>query len=465
MNAARTQAAKGWEKAKLADLLTVIRGVTYKKEQSAKEPRKGLIPVLRANNIQNGLVFEDLVYVPEDCVSDAQMLRKGDIVIAASSGSRHIVGKAAQLKTDWRGSFGAFCFGLRPKLGIHTDYLSWFLQTSEYRNQVSELSAGVNINNLRARHIEELQMRVAPLPEQRRIVGEIEKQFSRLEEGVGALKRVQANLKRYRASVLKAACEGKLAPTEAELAQSNRKRYESAIELIARTKTPPRPNRWNSRSKDVIIGHASLAVGNPRTQLPEGWAWTALVEIAKMESGHTPSRIHPEWWDGDVAWIGIVDARENDGRTIHETIQHTNAKGIENSASRLLPAGTVCISRTASVGYVVVMGREMATSQDFVNWVPTTSVMPDWLRIIFSADREALRRFGKGSVHKTIYFPEWLSVHIALPPLAEQKRIVEEVERRLSVVEEMEATVAANLQRATRLRQSILQKAFEGELI
>ncbi|MGI8602971.1 MAG: hypothetical protein ACR2OZ_08210 [Verrucomicrobiales bacterium] len=135
---------------------------------------------------------------------------------------------------------------------------------------------------------------------------------------MASLKRVQAALKRYRASVLKAACEGRLVPTEAELARRESRPYEPASELIARTPTPPRPNRWNSRSKDVIPGHPALAVGNPQTKLPEGWVWSALVEIAKMESGHTPSRTHPEWWDGDVAWIGIADAREYDGRTIHK---------------------------------------------------------------------------------------------------------------------------------------------------
>jgi type I restriction enzyme S subunit len=110
------------------------------------------------------------------------------------------------------------------------------------------------------------------------------------------------------------------------------------------------------------------------------------------------------------------------------------------------------------------MGREMATSQDFVNWIPTPAVTSDWLRIIFSADREALRRFGKGSVHKTIYFPEWLSVHVAVPPLAEQTRIVAEVERRLSVADEVATALAADLQRATRLRQAVLRKAFAGAL-
>jgi type I restriction enzyme S subunit len=111
------------------------------------------------------------------------------------------------------------------------------------------------------------------------------------------------------------------------------------------------------------------------------------------------------------------------------------------------------------------MGAEMATSQDFVNWIPTEAVTSEWLRVIFSADVEALRKFGKGTVHKTIYFPEWLSVHIALPPLAEQHQIVAEVERRLSIVAGAEAQVDANLRRADRLRQSILKQAFSGQLV
>ena len=300
---------------------------------------------------------------------------------------------------------------------------------------------------------------LAPLDQQKRIVAEIEKQFSRLDEAVANLKRVKANLKRYKAAV-----EGRLVETEADLARREGRSYESADTLIARTEVPPRPNRYATRSKDVIHGHAALAVGNPGSELPSGWAWTPLVEVARMESGHTPSRGHPEWWDGEIPWIGIADARESHGKVINKTIQHTNEDGLANSAARLLPAGTVCVSRTASVGYVVVMGRPMATSQDFVNWVPTKAVSSDWLRIVFLADRDALIRFGKGSVHKTIYFPEWLSVHIGLPPHAEQDRVVAEVDRRLSLLRETEAQVDVNLQRAERLRQSTLASAFSGTL-
>jgi type I restriction enzyme S subunit len=111
------------------------------------------------------------------------------------------------------------------------------------------------------------------------------------------------------------------------------------------------------------------------------------------------------------------------------------------------------------------MAKPMATSQDFVNWVPTSAVISDWLRVVFTADRDALIRFGKGSVHKTIYFPEWLSASIALPPLAEQVRIVAEVDRHLSIIREVEADVESNLQRAQALRQATLANVFLAGIV
>ncbi|MCB9700234.1 MAG: restriction endonuclease subunit S [Alphaproteobacteria bacterium] len=296
-------------------------------------------------------------------------------------------------------------------------------------------------------------------------VSAIETHYSRLDAAVASLTRAKANVKRARASVLKAAVEGRLVPTEAALARAEGRDYEPAAVRVARVEQPPRPNRYKTRSTDVVPGHAALSVGDTQAALPEGWTRAPMVEVARMESGHTPSRSHPEWWDGDVPWIGIADAREHHGGVIHDTEQHTNADGLANSAARLLPAGTVCISRTASVGYVVVMGRPMATSQDFVDWICTDALDPHWVRVVFLADRDALLRFGKGSVHKTIYFPELLSLHIAIPPLAEQHRIVAEVDRRLSVLDALDATLDANLARCDRLRQAVLKHAFEGRLV
>ncbi|PTQ72752.1 restriction endonuclease subunit S [Celeribacter persicus] len=197
----------------------------------------------------------------------------------------------------------------------------------------------------------------------------------------------------------------------------------------------------------VIEGQYVLGVGDPGTPTPEGWRWTALSDVARLESGHTPSRRKPEYWGGEIPWIGIKDATGNHGRTIYETAQYTNDLGIANSAARVLPANTVCLSRTASVGYVVVMGRPMSTSQDFANWVCTENLDYRFLKFALLAERDSFARFSYGSTHQTIYYPELKAFHICLPPIAEQKRIADilqmlddkiELNRRMSAtLEEM----------------------------
>jgi type I restriction enzyme S subunit len=175
----------------------------------------------------------------------------------------------------------------------------------------------------------------------------------------------------------------------------------------------------------VIPGDICLAVGLPKRPAPLGWSWRPLSSIARLESGHTPSRKHPEYWGGDIPWIGIRDATGNHGRVIYETSEYTNALGIANSSARLLAKDTVCLSRTASVGYVVMMGRPMATSQDFVNWVCSDELNPHFLKYALLSETRALRMFAVGSVHPTIYFPEVKAFHLCTPSRSEQDRIVD----------------------------------------
>src|SRR4051812_21405850 len=99
---------------------------------------------------------------------------------------------------------------------------------------------------------------------------------------------------------------------------------------------------------NTIAGRCALSFNDANMPTPSGWAWAPLSDIARLESGHTPSRNHPEYWNGDIAWIGIKDAREHHGRVISDTSQHVTQAGIDNSAARVLPANTVCLSRTAS---------------------------------------------------------------------------------------------------------------------
>jgi type I restriction enzyme S subunit len=204
----------------------------------------------------------------------------------------------------------------------------------------------------------------------------------------------------------------------------------------------------------------ALAVGMPSTPAPHGWRWSPLTALARLESGHTPSRNHPEYWDGDIPWIGIQDAKAHHGGPIEDTQQKTNELGITHSSARMLPKNTVCLSRTASVGYVVVTGRPMATSQDFVNWVCSKQLDHDFLKYLFITEGEDLLRFSSGSVHPTIYFPEVKAFHICYPPPVEQRRIVGILDEAIASIATAKANAEQNLQNARALFESHLQSVF-----
>jgi type I restriction enzyme, S subunit len=204
----------------------------------------------------------------------------------------------------------------------------------------------------------------------------------------------------------------------------------------------------------------ALAVGMPTIAPPAEWRWSPLATIARLESGHTPSRKHPEYWGGSIPWISIQDARESHGRRIDSTFEHTNDVGIANSSARILPKNTVCLSRTASVGYVVVMGRPMATSQDFVNWVCTDQLNPDFLKYVFIAEGKDLLRFASGSVHQTIYFPAAKAFHICHPSAAEQSRIVAILDEAFEGIATAKVNAEKNLQNARAIFESHLDAVF-----
>jgi type I restriction enzyme, S subunit len=194
---------------------------------------------------------------------------------------------------------------------------------------------------------------------------------------------------------------------------------------------------------------------------PAGWRWEKLAPaLARLESGHTPSRLRPDWWGGDVSWVSLTEIRAFDGRWTEETQLRTNEAGIANSAARVLPRGTVCFSRTASVGFVTIMAKPMATSQDFANWVCGDELDPEFLMHALIRARRELRALATGATHKTIYMPTLESFHLCLPPRPEQERIVKRLKAQLAAVEEARIAAQAQLEEIERLPARLLAQAF-----
>ncbi|MFJ4169970.1 restriction endonuclease subunit S [Paenarthrobacter sp. NPDC089714] len=160
----------------LGDVSTQVRGVSYDKSLVQKRPEAGYLALLRGGNIgEHGLKWDDLQYVPENIVRDEQRLRPGDVVIATSSGSINVVGKAAQFGSHSPTTFGAFCRVVRPNHFVDQRYFGHYFKTSAYRAQVSSLAEGANINNLRNEHLSKLSLKLPSLDEQRRIASILDK--------------------------------------------------------------------------------------------------------------------------------------------------------------------------------------------------------------------------------------------------------------------------------------------------
>lgn len=453
----------GWAEAALGDLTELVRGVTYNKDDARSVPTRGLVPVARATNIQAGQLDRNaLVFVPTDCVALRQYLQAGDIVVATSSGSRTVVGKAAAAGPEHADmSFGAFCGVIRPHDADTGAWIRRLFETKEYRDFVENVAIGTNINNLRSRDLETYPTRLPPLAEQRRIVAKLDALTARLDRARVEAKRVQKGHEPFQRSLLRSAVIGSL--TEAW--RGSNPNIETAEHLLARVPAPQQGRGGRDATHKVVPGAAGLSLNDPGAPLPIGWAWVSLLRVAKQESGHTPSRSKPTYWDGGVPWIGIRDAGAHHGRAIHQTMQTISDEGLANSSARLLPAGTVCLSRTASVGYVTVMGRTMATSQDFATWTCTEALLPEYLMYALMAEGDDIRRFGMGSTHTTIYFPELRALHVALPPIEEQREIVRRVRSALARADRLEAEAKRALALIDRLETAILAKAFRGELV
>ena len=159
---------------RLGDVIEQIRGVSYVPSDLSTKLSEQHIVLLRANNIQNEINFDDVQYVSRSKVSIKQHIKKGDILICASSGSKKLVGKAAQSHIDYDACFGAFCKVIRPN-NIDYSYLGNYFKSEKYREEISRRARGANINNLKNEDIDTLIIPLPTLGKQQEIAGILNK--------------------------------------------------------------------------------------------------------------------------------------------------------------------------------------------------------------------------------------------------------------------------------------------------
>lgn len=307
---------------------------------------------------------------------------------------------------EWRGQKAALnqrVCRIDIKNDQHYDRRLLLYALPAYLDAIEARTSSVTVKHLSSKTIADIPLPLPPVAEQHRIVEAIEEQFSRLDAGVASLRRAQRNLGRLRAAILFAAFDG---PCEV-----------------------------------VTLG-----------------------EVAEWGSGGTPRAGRAEFYDGDIPWAVSGDLPDG---PLSETTRKITAAGLAASSAKWVPTGAVLVAMYgATIGKLGVTRQPMTTNQAIAFAVPKSDrLVTPYLFWFLRSARRTLVAAGKGAAQPNISQTILRAFPIPLPSIDEQKRVVDEIDRRLSILDSMEATVTAGLARAERLRQSILREAFAGRLV
>ena len=308
-------------------------------------------------------------------------------------------------------------------------YLFYYLLAPDVRALLTARMKGTTGRlRLGAEALADLEIPLPPLAEQRRIVAKLERLFTQLDAAVDNLKKAQAQLHRYRRSILKAAFEG-------NLTREWRGGYSGELEPM---------------SVSEVSDMDSLP------ELPDGWVWTTLEEISEIILGQSPSSTT---YNTDGDGLPFYQGKLEFGKLYPTPRKWCTAP------KKISEKGDVFISIRAPVGPTNLCPEKSAVGRGLAAIRGLNGIQPFFILYLMRRFENEIASRGTGTTFKAITGNQLKTFKIPLPPLAEQEQIVSELERHLSVADEIEATIGAELIRSERLRQSILKQAFSGKLV
>ena len=407
------------------------------------------IPHVRPMNInrQGNLDLSVVKYVSPD--KDKKRLRAGDVLFN-NTNSPELIGKTTVINKDIDWAFSnhmtriVFPQEVSPKFVAYQLHFLWSMGYFLHKCVKHVNQASISSKTLG----DSVPLILAPFNEQKLIVSEIEKQFSRLDEAVAALKRVRASLKRYKASVLKAAVEGKL--TE----------------------------EWRKRSGEVAApffetnklrkGGETPPLQKQGADLPEGWRCAKLVEVAEINP-----KLSKNISDNvEVSFLPMKAVQEETGMIDlsitkkFEEVKRGYTSFINNDI--IFAKITPCMEN-GKIAIVENLRNSLgfgSTEFHVIRLHEPKSIKYLFYFLLQRDIRKQAQRSMTGTAGQLRVPAKFMQeIAVSLPPIPEQQKIVEEIESRLSVAEEIKATIDINLKRAERLRQAILKQAFSGRLV
>lgn len=199
--------------------------------------------------------------------------------------------------------------------------------------------------------------------------------------------------------------------------------------------------------------------------IPESWEWVRLNDISSITSGGTPARTNSSFWNGNIPWVKIGDIRN---KYISTTEEKISEQGLNSSSAKIFPKGTILYTIFATIGTVGILNIDAATNQAVAGVTFFGEYSRDYMYYVLIGLKDILVSKGKGMAQMNINLTILKNTPIPIPPLAEQKRIVEKIEELMPLIEEYgkaeEQLNKLNAEFPDKLRKSILQQAVQGKL-
>jgi type I restriction enzyme, S subunit len=339
------------------------------------------------------------------------------------------IGRTVVVRDDRDFAVASSLIIIRPRSSsLDSNFLHRLCQSNSVASQVESFVKGAGLPRLSIQNLLKVIGCFPPLPEQRQIAAFLDRECGKLDALQAKQERLIELLKEKRQTLISHAVTRGLDPAA--------KLKPSGIEWLGDV-----PGPW--------------CVGN-------------LKYFAAMKTGHTPSRSNLAYWqDCHIPWFTLADVWQlRSGKQSHlgKTKAAISDLGLANSAAELLPAGTVVLSRTASVGFSGIMPRPMATSQDFWNWICGPKLDPMFLLMLFRAMKPYFNSLMMGSTHKTIYQADAASIQIPLPPLAEQRAIVAHLDEKCGKIDQLKAKAERAIELLRERRSALISAAVTGKI-
>lgn len=454
---------ESWCMTSIGDIAHVGTGATPKRGNPMYYDN-GTIPWITSSAVNHSEVSIAQEFVTDTALRETNLtLYEPGTLLVAMYGEGKTRGKCSELRIRATTNQALAAIVLPPSAAAWRKWIQYALEC-QYEKTRKLASGGVQ-PNLNLSLVKRIEIPLAPERCQRRIIDAMESYFTRLDDAAATLERVEHNLKRYRASVLKAAVEGRLVSTEAALAKQEGRSYEPASVLLERILTERR-RRWSESGKKGKYEEPAPPDITNLPALPEGWCWATVEQVCSqiVDCPHST----PKW--ANEGRICVRTTEFLPGRLVLDGVRFVSQGTYEERIERLRPeAGDILYSREGGILGIacqVPQGVELCLGQRMMLMRAARQTSARYLMHVLNSPlvQMRVRELTGGSASPHLNVGDIKSFQIPFPSEAEAVRIAVAIDHVLSVVDSTDADVAANMSRAGRLRQSILRWAFEGKL-